>query len=50
MRKQIRGRAPERFLQLLSRLLDVEADLKRGAAAGDAFRDGFLGPVRTGSH
>ena len=30
------------FLRLLSQLLDVEAALKRGTDAGDAFRDGFL--------
>ncbi|MEO1002020.1 MAG: DNA polymerase III subunit delta [Cyanobacteria bacterium J06638_7] len=42
LRKQIRGRRPERFLRLLSQLLEVEADLKRGAGAGAAFRDGFL--------
>ncbi|MDA0727811.1 MAG: DNA polymerase III subunit delta [Cyanobacteria bacterium] len=42
MRKQIRGRKPERFLALLSQLLQVEANLKRGADPGDAFRDGFL--------
>lgn len=42
MRKQIRGRQPAVFLRLLSQLLDVEAALKRGTDAGDAFRDGFL--------
>jgi len=42
MRKQIRGRKPARFLALLRQLLEVEAALKRGADAGDAFRDGFL--------
>ena len=42
MRKQIRGRQPAVFLRMLSQLLDVEAALKRGVAAGDAFRDGFL--------
>ena len=42
MRKQIRGRQPQRFLTLLQQLLEVEAQLKRGADAGDAFRDGFL--------
>ena len=42
MRKQIRGRKPERFLALLSQLLQVEASLKRGVDPGDAFRDGFL--------
>lgn len=43
MRKQIRGRPAKRFLELLGQLLQVEAALKRGAGAGDAFRDGFLG-------
>jgi DNA polymerase-3 subunit delta len=42
MRKQIRGRQPAVFLRLLSQLLEVEAALKRGTDAGDAFRDGFL--------
>jgi DNA polymerase-3 subunit delta len=45
MRKQIRGRSPARILSLLSRLLEVEATLKRGADPGDAFRDGFLLPL-----
>lgn len=43
MRKQLQGRSPERCLNLLGRLLDVEAALKRGAQPGDAFRDGLLG-------
>jgi DNA polymerase-3 subunit delta len=42
MRKQIRGRSPGRFLNLLSQLLEVESALKRGSDPGDAFRDGFL--------
>ena len=42
MRKQIRGRSPSRFLNLLSQLLEVESALKRGSDPGDAFRDGFL--------
>jgi DNA polymerase-3 subunit delta len=42
MRKQIRGQRPASFLRLLSQLLEVEAALKRGGAAADAFRDGFL--------
>jgi DNA polymerase-3 subunit delta len=42
MRKQIRGRKPARFLELLRHLLEVEAALKRGSDPGDAFRDGFL--------
>jgi DNA polymerase-3 subunit delta len=45
MRKQIRGRSPAKILNLLSRLLEVEAALKRGADPGDAFRDGFLLPL-----
>ena len=43
MRKQLQGRPAKRFLSLLSRLLEVEARLKRGALPGDAFRDGLLG-------
>lgn len=42
MRKQIRGKRPAGLLRLLGQLLEVEAALKRGAAPGDAFRDGFL--------
>ena len=42
MRKQIRGRPPARFLELLRQLLEVEAALKRGSDPGDAFRDGLL--------
>lgn len=42
MRRQIRGRSPGQLLGLLSRVLDVEAALKRGAEPGDAFRDAFL--------
>ncbi len=42
MRKQLQGRPPQRFLTLLSRLLEVEAALKRGAKPTDAFRDGLL--------
>ena len=42
MRKQLRGRRPGLFLQLLRQLLEVEAALKRGAEPADAFRDGFL--------
>ena len=43
MRKQLQGRPPKRFLSLLGRLLEVEARLKRGTTASDAFRDGLLG-------
>jgi DNA polymerase-3 subunit delta len=43
MRRQIRGRSPARLLQLLGRLLELEAALKRGADPAAAFRDGFLG-------
>lgn len=42
MRKQLQGRPPQRFLKLLSRLLEVEAALKRGATPCDAFRDGLI--------
>ncbi|MFY8149909.1 MAG: DNA polymerase III subunit delta [Prochlorococcaceae cyanobacterium] len=42
LRKQLRRRSPERLLQLLSQLLEVEALLKRGVPPGEAFRDGFL--------
>ncbi|MCP9847215.1 DNA polymerase III subunit delta [Synechococcus sp. Lug-A] len=47
LRKQLRGRSAERLLRLLGQLLEVEAALKRGTEAGDAFRDGFLSaPLR----
>jgi DNA polymerase-3 subunit delta len=42
IRKQIRGKTPDQMLTLLSQLLEVEAALKRGREAGEAFRDGFL--------
>jgi len=42
MRKQIRGKTPDQLLTLLGQLLEVEAALKRGSEAGEAFRDGFL--------
>ncbi|MFM7268282.1 MAG: DNA polymerase III subunit delta [Cyanobium sp.] len=44
MRKQLRGRSPDRLLTLLGQVLEVEVALKRGADPGDAFRDGFLLP------
>jgi DNA polymerase-3 subunit delta len=49
MRKQLQGRSPQRCLNLLGRLLDVEAALKRGAQPGDAFRDGLLGSTLLGT-
>ncbi|MFM7312856.1 MAG: DNA polymerase III subunit delta [Cyanobium sp.] len=42
LRKQIRGRSPAQLLELLSGVLEVEMALKRGADAGEAFRDGVL--------
>ncbi|MGC6482894.1 MAG: DNA polymerase III subunit delta [Synechococcus sp.] len=48
MRKQLQGRPPTRCLNLLGRLLDVEAALKRGAQPAAAFRDGLLGIAATG--
>jgi DNA polymerase-3 subunit delta len=42
MRKQIGGRSPGQLLDLLRRVLEVEADLKRGADPAAAFRDGLL--------
>lgn len=42
MRRQIRGRTPSRLLTLLAQVLEVEAALKRGTEAGEAFRDGLL--------
>ena len=48
MRKQLKGRPPTRCLNLLGRLLEVEAALKRGSAPGAAFRDGLLGAGTAG--
>jgi DNA polymerase-3 subunit delta len=42
MRKQIGGRSPGQLLELLSRVLEVEAALKRGTDPAAAFRDGLL--------
>ena len=43
MRKQLAGRKPQSLLQLLQRLLSIEAALKLGTKAEVAFRDGFIG-------
>ena len=43
MRKQLQGTKPKRLLQLLRRLLEVEAALKLGTKPEDAFREGFIG-------
>ena len=48
MRKQLQGRPPNRCLNLLGRLLEVEASLKRGAQPAAAFRDGLLGATAGG--
>ena len=48
MRKQLQGRPPTRCLNLLGRLLEVEAALKRGAQPAAAFRDGLLGASPSG--
>ena len=48
MRKQLQGRPPTRCLNLLGRLLEVEAALKRGAQPAAAFRDGLLGASTAG--
>ena len=42
MRKQIQGKTPEQYLKLLSQLLEVEASIKNGVSARNAFRDGFM--------
>tara|TARA_Y100001968_G_C19367907_1_gene723548 strand:+ start:108 stop:1118 length:1011 start_codon:yes stop_codon:yes gene_type:complete len=42
MRKQIQGENPEKFLKLLKSLLEIEASLKKGASAKDAFKDGLI--------
>ncbi len=42
MRKQLRGQSSTHFLNLLKALLEIEANLKRGAAPKNSFRDGLL--------
>ncbi len=42
MRKQLKGRPPKQFLNLLSRMLEIEASLKKGVLPKDAFRDGLI--------
>ena len=42
IRKQIQGKSPSFFLNLLKRSLEIETFLKKGALAKNAFRDGLL--------
>ena len=42
MRKQIQGKSTKMLLVLLSRLLDIEAAIKKGVLPCNAFRDAFL--------
>ena len=42
LRRQLRNQRPAALIRLLGQVLEVEAALKRGVEAGDAFRDGFL--------
>ncbi|WP_320666774.1 DNA polymerase III subunit delta [Prochlorococcus sp. MIT 1307] len=42
MRKQLQGKLPNRFLELLGCLLDIEAALKKGILPADAFKEGLL--------
>ncbi len=42
IRKQIQGKSSDEFLGLLNQLLSIEAALKKGALAKNAFRDGLL--------
>ena len=42
MRKQIKGKSTKMFLDLLSKLLDIEAALKRGKNPIDAFKESLL--------
>ena len=42
LRKQLKGKSPKRFLQLLNCLLEIESAIKRGVMPEDAFRDGLL--------
>ena len=42
IRKQIQGKAPSFFIDLLKKVLEVEILLKKGTAAKNAFRDCLL--------
>ena len=42
MRKQLQGRQPTQFLDLLGSLLEIEAALKKGVMPADAFKDGLI--------
>ena len=42
MRKQLKGSKPQKFLSLLRKLLDMEAQLKRGVQPKEAFRDALI--------
>ncbi|AAQ00851.1 MULTISPECIES: DNA polymerase III subunit delta [Prochlorococcus] len=42
IRKQIQGKSPMFFIELLSRILEIEALLKKGALPKHAFRDGLV--------
>ena len=42
MRKKLNGKPPKIFLSLLIRLIEIEAAIKRGSHAGNAFRDCLL--------
>mgnify|MGYP001399308084 CR=1 FL=1 len=42
LRKQIQGKPTQKFLNLLSCLLDIESAMKKGALSKNAFRDGLL--------
>lgn len=42
LRRQIQGKSPHTFIKLLNKLLAIEAALKKGAIAKEAFRDGLL--------
>ncbi len=43
MRKQLQGKSSKGLLDMLSRILDIEAALKKGVISKDAFRDGLTG-------
>ncbi len=42
IRKQIRGKSPSFFIALLSKVLEIETQLKKGASPKNAFRDCLL--------
>tara|TARA_Y100001968_G_scaffold157787_1_gene144146 strand:- start:718 stop:1719 length:1002 start_codon:yes stop_codon:yes gene_type:complete len=42
IRKQIQGKSPSMFIELLKRILEIEVSLKKGVKPSNAFQDGLL--------